>query len=127
MTIREKEQAENTHSELGRLAIDGGSPVRTRPLPLEFPGIHHFGEEEVAAATAVLRDRSPFRYYGVKLRGEVEQFEKEFAAHLGIPYAVAVSSGTGALHTPHFRRWESGQGRRSSFRPICGWRWPPRW
>jgi dTDP-4-amino-4,6-dideoxygalactose transaminase len=100
VTIREKELAENTQaSEVGRLAIHGGSPVRTRPLPLEFPGIHHFGDEEVAAATAVLRDRSPFRYYGVKLRGEVEQFEKEFAGHLGVPYALAVSSGTGALHT----------------------------
>src|ERR1051326_4852420 len=99
MAIREKELAESTAAEPGRLAIDGGLPVRTRPLPLEFPGIHPFGEEEVAAATAVLRDRSPFRYYGVNLRSEVEQFEKEFAAHAGVPYAVAVSSGTGALHT----------------------------
>jgi 8-amino-3,8-dideoxy-alpha-D-manno-octulosonate transaminase len=56
-------------------------------------------EQEIEAAVKVLRDRSPFRYYGVKLRNEVEQFEKEFAAHLGIPYALAVSSGTGALHT----------------------------
>jgi 8-amino-3,8-dideoxy-alpha-D-manno-octulosonate transaminase len=56
-------------------------------------------EEEVEAAVRVLRDRSLFRYYGVKLREEVEQFEKEFAAHLGLPYVVAVSSGTGALHT----------------------------
>jgi len=56
-------------------------------------------EEEVEAAVRVLRDRSPFRYYGVKLRGEVEQFEKEFADYLGLPYAVAVSSGTGALQT----------------------------
>ena len=82
-----------------RLAIDGGSPVRTAPLPLEFPGVHYMDEEEIEAATRVLRDRSPFRYYGVKLRGEVEQFEKEFASHLRLPYAVAVSSGTGALHT----------------------------
>ena len=82
-----------------QLAIHGGSPVRSQPLPLEFPGVHHMDEEEVDAATRVLRHRSPFRYYGVKLRGEVDQFEKEFAARLGVPYAVAVSSGTGALHT----------------------------
>jgi len=82
-----------------QLAIYGGSPVRRQPLPLEFPGIHFMDEEEIEAASRVLRDRSPFRYYGVKLCEEVEQFEKEFAAHLGLPYAVAVSSGTGALHT----------------------------
>jgi 8-amino-3,8-dideoxy-alpha-D-manno-octulosonate transaminase len=56
-------------------------------------------EQEIEAAVGVLRDRSPFRYYGVNLRNEVEQFESEFAAHLEIPYALAVSSGTGALHT----------------------------
>jgi dTDP-4-amino-4,6-dideoxygalactose transaminase len=82
-----------------KLAINGGTAVRTEPLPLEFPGVHHMDEQEVAAAMEVLRDRSPFRYYGVKLRSEVEQFEQEFAAHLDVPYAVAVSSGTGALHT----------------------------
>jgi len=85
--------------EAEQLAIQGGVPVRTEPLPLEFPGVHYMDEEEVEAAVRVLRDRSPFRYYGVKLREEVEQFEKEFASQLGLPYAVAVSSGTGALHT----------------------------
>jgi dTDP-4-amino-4,6-dideoxygalactose transaminase len=101
VTIKDKEPdpAVTSSVEEGQLAINGGPPVRTQPLPLEFPGVHHMDEEEVEAATRVLHDRSPFRYYGVKLRDEVDRFEKEFAAHLGLPYAVAVSSGTGALHT----------------------------
>jgi 8-amino-3,8-dideoxy-alpha-D-manno-octulosonate transaminase len=81
-----------------KLAVQGGTPVRTEPLPLEFPGVHYMGEEEVAAATRVLRSRSPFRYYGVDLQGEVENFEKEFAAHVGATHALAVTSGAGALH-----------------------------
>jgi dTDP-4-amino-4,6-dideoxygalactose transaminase len=79
------------------LAIDGGRPVRTQPLPLEFPGIHHMGEEELEAVTRVLRSRSLFRYYGVELQREVETFESEFARFLGASHAIAVSSGTAAL------------------------------
>src|SRR2546427_861899 len=82
-----------------RLAIDGGTPVRTEPLPLEFPGVHHMNEEEVEAATRVLRSRSVFRYYGINLQREVEAIEAEFASFLGVSHAVAVGSGTGALHT----------------------------
>lgn len=81
-----------------KLAIHGGTPVRAHPLPLEFPGIHHMDEEEVEAAVRVLRSRSPFRYYGVDLRGEVESFEAEFSAFLGVSHCLAVNSGTGALH-----------------------------
>lgn len=84
--------------EAAKLAINGGVPVRSEPLPLEFPGVHHMNEEEVEAAIKVLRSRSPFRYYGIALRGEVESFESELSAFLGVSYSLAVSSGTGALH-----------------------------
>ena len=82
-----------------KLAINGGKPVRTKPLPLEFPGVHHMDTKEIQAATRLLRARSPFRYYGVKLQKEVEKFESEFARTVGVKHAIAVSSGTGALQT----------------------------
>jgi 8-amino-3,8-dideoxy-alpha-D-manno-octulosonate transaminase len=81
-----------------KLAINGGTPIRSVPLPLEFPGIHHMDDEEIDAALRVLHSRSPFRYYGVDLQGEVQAFENEFAAFLGVSHCLAVNSGTGALH-----------------------------
>ncbi|HNY40594.1 MAG TPA: DegT/DnrJ/EryC1/StrS family aminotransferase [Bryobacteraceae bacterium] len=80
------------------LAIHGGSPVRTLPLPLEFPGVHFMDREEEDAVLRVVRSRSPFRFYGMDLRREAAGFEQEFAAMLGVRHAVAVGSGTGALH-----------------------------
>ncbi len=74
------------------------APIRTEPLPLEFPGVHYFDEEEIEAVSRVLRSRSPFRYYGIDPQGEAEVFEREFAGFVGVKHALAVSSGTGALH-----------------------------
>jgi dTDP-4-amino-4,6-dideoxygalactose transaminase len=98
MTETRVEEAENKKTN-ERLAVDGGQPVRTTPLPLEFPGIHHMDDDEVNAATRVLKNRSPFRYYGISLQREVEEFESEMAQSVGVRHAIAVSSGTGALHT----------------------------
>lgn len=81
-----------------KLAIEGGKPVRTKPLPLEFPGVHHMDGKEIRAAVRLLRTRSLFRYFGIKLQKEVEKLESEFARFLGVKHALAVSSGTGALH-----------------------------
>jgi len=82
-----------------RLAIEGGHPVRTEPLPLEFPGVHYIDEKEIEAVNRVLRSHSLFRYYGVDLQKEVEMFESEFSQFLGVQHTLAVSSGTGALQT----------------------------
>jgi 8-amino-3,8-dideoxy-alpha-D-manno-octulosonate transaminase len=54
-------------------------------------------QREVEAALRVLGSRSLFRYYGIDFQHEVENFEAEFARFVGTPFAVAVSSGTGAL------------------------------
>jgi 8-amino-3,8-dideoxy-alpha-D-manno-octulosonate transaminase len=73
------------------------APLRREPLPLEFPGVHHMDQEEIEAAARTLAHRSLFRYYGVDLQGEVDAFEQEFAQQIGARYALAVTSGTGAL------------------------------
>jgi dTDP-4-amino-4,6-dideoxygalactose transaminase len=92
-----KMAAQNATAMVNRLAMDGGEPVRTEPLPLEFPGVHLMDDDEVEAVDRVVRSRSFFRYYGVDLQSEVESFESEFAEFLGVSYALAVNSGTAAL------------------------------
>ena len=71
------------------LAIEGGKPVRKNPLPY---GRQSVDEEDIQAVAAVLR--SEWLTTGPK----VGAFEEAFAAAVGAPHAVAVSSGTAALH-----------------------------
>lgn len=71
------------------LAIDGGEPIRTEPLP----GWPVFSEEEIAAATEVLASGRVNYWTGEHGRA----FEHEFAMAVGTRYAVAVSNGTAAL------------------------------
>jgi 8-amino-3,8-dideoxy-alpha-D-manno-octulosonate transaminase len=80
-----------------RLAIDGGPPVRTRPLAPDYPGASLYGEEEKAAVLEVLERRSPFRFYGPDPCRAVAAFEGAFAARMRTSHALAVSSGTAAL------------------------------
>jgi dTDP-4-amino-4,6-dideoxygalactose transaminase len=72
-----------------RLAIDGGTPVRTRP----FGATHEFGEEDVAAVAEVIRSGQ------VGKGGKIATFERAFAARHDLPYGVTVTSGTAAMHT----------------------------
>ena len=73
------------------------APVRSKPLPLEFPGVHYYDDQETEAALRVLRSRSLFRYYGIDLQKETEQFEEEFARVAGTRHALGLASGTSAL------------------------------
>lgn len=80
-----------------RLAIEGGTPVRTTPLPWELPGAHWIGEEERELVDRVVRSRSPFRFYGPDPQRMVEALEREWCSTFGHGHALAVSSGTAAL------------------------------
>ena len=75
------------------LAINGGKPVRDKLLPY---GHQWIDEEDIKAVIEVLR--SDWITQGPK----VAEFEKEFAKYVGARYAVAVNSGTAALHAACF-------------------------
>ncbi|MFO7772807.1 MAG: UDP-4-amino-4,6-dideoxy-N-acetyl-beta-L-altrosamine transaminase [Dehalococcoidia bacterium] len=72
-----------------QLAIEGGKPVRNSTLPY---GHQWIDEEDIAAVVEVLR--SDWITQGPK----VDEFERRVAEYCGAGYAVAVSSGTAALH-----------------------------
>ncbi len=71
------------------LAILGGSPVRTRP----FATWPVYGSAEETALLEVLHSGRWNRWEGQK----TGEFEARFAEYIDINYALAVSSGTGAL------------------------------
>lgn len=72
-----------------KLAIDGGVPVRTSPLP-PWP---HFGEAELDAARSVLASGKVNYWTGTQCK----DFEGEFAAYHGGGHAIALANGTLAL------------------------------
>ena len=71
------------------LAIEGGPPVRTAPMP-RWPSP---GDDEVAAVTEVLRSGRLNYWTGTEGRS----LEHEYADALGRAHAVAVANGTLAL------------------------------
>jgi perosamine synthetase len=74
---------------MDRLAVEGGRPVRAALLPY---GRQIIDDDDVEAVTETLR--SAWLTTGPK----VEEFEKAFAASVGVSHAVAVTNGTAALH-----------------------------
>ena len=71
----------------------------------KFPGWPVYGDEEVAAAEAVLRSGKVNYWTGTKCR----EFEEAFADFVGVRHAVAVSNGTTALECA-LRALEIGPG-----------------
>ena len=72
-----------------KLAIDGGAPVRNEKL---FYGKQWLDDDDIAAVCEVLR--SDYITCGPK----VSELERTLEKYTGAEHAVAVSSGTAALH-----------------------------
>lgn len=68
-----------------------------RLITSEYPGASFINGDELDAVTRVVRSRDLFRYYGFGQPDEVTEYEREWAAHVGVRHALAVNSGTSAL------------------------------
>lgn len=83
-----------------RLAIDGGSPVRSKPLRARLYGPLYYDQMELGFLKEVWETRAPFRFWGMDrsvIPPKVATFEREFAGFMQTKYALGVSSGTAAL------------------------------
>ena len=56
--------AAGTASSSPKLAVDGGAPVREKPLRAGFYGTQYYDDKEKQELLEVLETRRPFRWYG---------------------------------------------------------------
>lgn len=78
-----------------QLALNGGTPVRSSPLRGMNWGPLHYDEAERNQLAEVVETKRPFRF--MANADKAATFERELAALMGVPYALAVTSGTAAL------------------------------
>ncbi len=80
---------------MSKLAIEGGTPLRTTP----YPPRKQIDKREILAVMELMLDTEQGgafdRYGGI----HVDAYEEEFAHYIGVPYATACSAGTAAIHT----------------------------
>lgn len=84
-------------AEAEKLAIDGGTPVRSEMLSASPYGPQFYDETEVNELIEVIKSRSPFRWWHGN--SKVLEFEETYAKHIGAKFALGVTSGTTALFT----------------------------
>lgn len=81
------------HTRDERLACEGGHPIRQEPLPGQTGRL--MGQEEIDELTAVIHSGQLGRHGGTR----VKALEAAFADLYGVAHALAVSSGSAAVHT----------------------------
>jgi 8-amino-3,8-dideoxy-alpha-D-manno-octulosonate transaminase len=80
-----------------KLAIDGGTPVRKKPLHSQPYGPQFYDDVEKQELAEVLQSRNPFR--SRREGSKVFEFERAYGGYIGVKHVVGVTSGTTALYT----------------------------
>jgi 8-amino-3,8-dideoxy-alpha-D-manno-octulosonate transaminase len=83
-----------------KLAIDGGTPIRSEPWFSTFHGSEEFALEEEEAVLRVLRKKRVFRFLKAGLEdSEAAQLEERYKELIGRRHALVLNAGTSALIT----------------------------
>ncbi len=82
---------------INKLALDGGTPVRTKPLPLPYLGTSVMGQEEMELLREVVDLQLPFREYGCGNPHMVKDFEREARDYFNVKYALGTATGSGSF------------------------------
>ncbi len=59
-----------------------------------YVSTQYYDAQEKEALNDVLEEGSPFRFWGPGAPLKTKHFEEAFAQYMGVPYALAVTSGT---------------------------------
>ncbi len=83
---------------MGKLAIEGGKPVREELLQAGFHGSSEIDQSEMETVLEVLRGKTLFRFLAEgKGHSWAKDMEDWYCEQVGRRYALAVNSGTAAL------------------------------
>ncbi|HOL92902.1 MAG TPA: DegT/DnrJ/EryC1/StrS family aminotransferase [bacterium] len=87
---------------LGNVLAEPVSPdaiAAANLLPIDpgYVSSLYYDDKEKDALNDVLKEGSPFRFWGPGTPVKTKHFEEAFAQYMGVPYALAVTSGTAAL------------------------------
>lgn len=81
-------------------AISHQSASEEKPKPISpgYVGPQYYDEQEKHELIDVIDSGSPFRFWGKNKPRKSADFENDFSRYMGVPYTVAVNSGTSALN-----------------------------
>ncbi len=102
-----------------KLAMDGGSRIRTAPLGYQSVGLNIIDADEETLVKEVLHNKTLFRHYGPTPPHMVDDFELEAAEFIGKKYTLALSTGSAAFFCAAAAlRWGPGD---EIIIPAYGW------
>ncbi|NQT58621.1 MAG: aminotransferase class V-fold PLP-dependent enzyme [Bacteroidetes bacterium] len=79
-----------------KLALEGGEPIRKRPMEYQSIGANLIGSEEMLLVKEVIDSQTLFRHYGPAKPHMVDDFETEIRELITSRYALATSTGSGS-------------------------------